>query len=146
MHWFPPFGAVVIGLVFSQQPVINAAVARTTGTPVAAAIVSVAVTLACLFAMLPFVGGTLRPAALATLPWWSVLGGVIGVFIVAGSATLIPLTGAALFVVCLVAGQLLGAAVADHVGAFGLPVRAVSPTRLAGLALVAIGAALVQRG
>ena len=146
MQWLPPLGALLIGLAFAQQPVINAAVARGLGSPIAAAVVSVSITLLCLLATLPFTGGTLRPAALAALPWWSVLGGMIGILIVAGSAALVPLTGAALFVVCLVGGQLLGAAVADHVGAFGLPERPLTAPRALGLALVALGAVLVQRG
>jgi len=133
-------------MAFAQQPLVNAAVARGLGSPVAAAILSVAVTLLCLLAVLPFTQGSIRPALLATLPWWSLIGGVIGVLIVAGSAALVPLTGAALFVVCLVGGQLLGSAVADHVGAFGLPTRALTAQRLCGLALVGLGAVLVQRG
>ncbi|NND89829.1 MAG: EamA-like transporter family protein, partial [Granulosicoccus sp.] len=73
-------------------------------------------------------------------------GGMIGVSIVAGGAALAPVTGAALFFVCLVAGQLLGAAAADHIGAFGMPVRPLSLTRIAGLLLVFFGALLVHRG
>ena len=145
MPWLPALGAFLIGLAFAQQPLINAAVARTLGSPVAAAILSVSVTCLCLLPLLPL-GGTLRPTVVAALPWWAVCGGLIGVLIVAGSASLVPLTGAALFVVCLVAGQLSGAAIADHVGAFGLPVRAASPRRLVGLAFVVLGAILVQRG
>ena len=96
--------------------------------------------------MLPFSGGSLRPAVLVTLPWWTVLGGMIGVGIVAGAAALAPLTGAALFFVCLVGGQLIGAALADHFGAFGLPIRELSMTRVAGLLLVFFGAVLASRG
>jgi bacterial/archaeal transporter family-2 protein len=138
--------AILLGAVFAQQPVINAAVARTLGSPVHAAFFSVFVTLFCLGLLLPFFGGTLRPTVVASLPWWSVIGGMIGVTIVAGGAFLSPIMGAALFFVCLVGGQLLGAAIADHIGAFGLPVRSLSLTRIAGLALVLLGAVLVHRG
>ncbi len=144
--WIPLGAAIVVGLAFSQQPVINAAVSRVVGSPISAAAVSVFVTFVCLLILLPFTGGSLRPATLMTLPWWSVLGGVIGVFIVAGGAALAPITGAALFFVCVMAGQLLGASIADHIGAFGLPQRSISFTRVAGLALVMIGAVLVHRG
>jgi uncharacterized membrane protein YdcZ (DUF606 family) len=40
----------------------------------------------------------------------------------------------------------LGATVVDHLGAFGLPVKPVTPLKIVGLALVLLGAALVQRG
>ena len=146
MPWLPIVFTIMLGIVFVQQPVINTAVARIVGSPVAAATYSVFITLCCLLVMLPFSGGSLRPAVLVTLPWWTVLGGMIGVGIVAGAAALAPLTGAALFFVCLVGGQLIGAALADHFGAFGLPIRELSMTRVAGLLLVFFGAVLASRG
>ncbi|MGQ7848012.1 DMT family transporter [Granulosicoccus sp. 3-233] len=146
MSWLPIGLSILLGMLFSQQPVINTAVSRILGSPVAAAACSVFVTLVCLLILLPFSGGSLRPSLLAALPWWSLLGGMIGVGIVAGAAALAPITGAALFFVCLVGGQLMGAALADHFGAFGLPLRSLSWTRLAGLGLVFVGALLVHRG
>ncbi len=136
----------MIGVVFAQQPVINAMVARTLGSPIAAAAFSVFITFLCLLVLLPFSGGTLRPSVVLTLPWWSIFGGFIGVAIVAGAAAIAPITGAALLFVLLVTGQLIGASVADHLGAFGLPERPISVLRLAGLAFVLIGCILVYRG
>lgn len=144
--WLPVSAAILLGVVFSQQPAVNAAVSRVVGSPISAAAISVFVTFVLLVIMVPFTGGSMRPATLMTLPWWSVLGGVIGVFIVAGGAALAPITGAALFFVCLVAGQLIGASIADHFGAFGLPERSISITRVIGLLLVMLGALLVHRG
>jgi len=144
--WIPLGAAVLLGMAFSQQPVINSAVSKAVGSPVAAAAISVFVTLCCLLALVPFTGGSLRPSVISTLPWWSLLGGVIGVGIVAGGAAIAPVTGAALFFVCMVAGQLLGASIADHIGAFGLPEKSLSVTRFIGLALVMTGAVLVYRG
>jgi transporter family-2 protein len=57
-----------------------------------------------------------------------------------------PVTGALVFFVCVVGGQLLGAMIVDHFGAFQLAVRPISLLRLLGLALVLLGAVLVQRG
>ncbi len=144
--WVPVTASILLGLVFSQQPAINAAISRAVGSPISAAAISVFITFVLLVIMVPFTGGSMRPATLIALPWWSVLGGVIGVAIVAGGAALAPMTGAALFFVCLVAGQLLGASVADHFGAFGLPERSISTTRVVGLTLVMLGALLVSRG
>ncbi|ASJ71450.1 DMT family transporter [Granulosicoccus antarcticus] len=146
MPWLAIGLTITLGVVFAQQPIINAAVSRVVGSPVAAAICSVFITLCCLLVMLPFTSGTLRPTVLATLPWWTVLGGFIGIGIVAGAAALAPMTGAALFFICLVGGQLMGAAMADHFGAFGLPVKELSMTRVAGLLLVLLGALLASRG
>ena len=55
-----------------------------------------------------------------------------------------PRVGVATFFVFIVAGQLIGAAVADHFGAFGMIERSISAPRLIGILLVVAGAALVQ--
>lgn len=142
-----PLGAaIMIGVLFALQPVINATIVRTLGSSIAAAALSVFITLLCLLVLLPFSGGTLRPSVILTLPWWSIGGGLIGVAIVAGATAIAPITGAALLFVLLVTGQLIGASIADHVGAFGLPERPFSTLRFAGLAFVLIGCVLVYRG
>lgn len=146
MPWIAVGLTVLLGAVFSQQPVINAAVTRVTGSLIAASTFSVFITFCCLLALLPFSISNLRSDVLSNLPWWAVLGGFIGVGIVAGGAFLAPILGAALFFVCLVAGQLFGSAIADHFGAFGLPVRPLSAMRAVGLVLVFSGAWLVHRG
>jgi transporter family-2 protein len=146
MPWIPVGFALLLGAVFSQQPVINAAVARVTGSVIAASAFSVFITFCCLVALLPFSISGLRTELFSSLPWWAVLGGIIGVGIVAGGAILAPILGAALFFVCLVAGQLFGAAIADHFGTFGLPVRPLSAMRAIGLVLVFGGAWLVHLG
>jgi len=79
------------------------------------------------------------------VPWWVFLGGFIGTLFVGGGVVIAPVTGALVFVACVVAGQLIGATVADHFGLFGIEVRAVTPLRLVGLALVAAGAILALR-
>jgi bacterial/archaeal transporter family-2 protein len=82
---------------------------------------------------------------LRALPWWVLLGGVIGVVFVAGSVVVAPVLGIALFFVCVVAGQLLGATLVDHFCAFGVAPKPVDLWKLVGIALVLVGAALVQR-
>ena len=74
------------------------------------------------------------------------MGGLIGVLVVAGSAAIVPVTGAAMFFVCLIAGQLLGSVALDHFGAFGLPEIQISPIRLIGVVLALAGVLLVQFG
>lgn len=138
--------AVLIGTAFALQPPINAAGARILGSPVAAAVVSVTITLVSLVAIQIATGGGFRPGSLGALPWWMVLGGVIGAAVVAGSAAIAPVTGAAVLFVCMIAGQLLGSTLIDHFGAFGMTPRPVGITRLIGLGLVLAGVLLVRRG
>jgi bacterial/archaeal transporter family-2 protein len=140
------FAAAAIGMAFSIQPSVSAAGSRVLGSPVAAAVVSVAITLLCLVVALPFFGGSVRPSSLLELPWWIVLGGAVGALIVAGGATIAPVTGAALFFICLIAGQLIASVVLDHVGAFGMTPHPVSALRLGGIAVVIAGVLMVRAG
>ena len=55
-----------------------------------------------------------------------------------------PRIGIALFVAGVMLGQLAGALVYDHVGAFGLDVHHASATRIAGLGVVLAGALIVR--
>lgn len=138
--------AVAIGVSLSLQPPINASMARTLGSPMLAACVSIAISMTAVLALWATWAG--RPGDLAearTLPWWVVLGGLAGVVFVAGSIVVSPVLGVASFFVFVVAGQLLGAALTDQTGAFGAAVRPMDPTRLLGLVMVLAGAALVQR-
>lgn len=145
--WIYLAAAVALGIVVAVQPLLNAILARATGSPITAATISILV--AFLGSLVLFGlgdrGDTSR-AALATVPWWVYLAGLIGTAFVAGGVVIAPVTGALLFFLCVVGGQLLGAALADHFGAFGLDIRPLSPTRLAGLALVLAGVVLVRQG
>ncbi len=147
MTWIYLLAAVAIGVLFSLQPAINAVVAKTIGSPMSAAGISISISLITIIALLPLFGsGNLRPVTLLSLPWWCVIGGLIGVAVVAGGLVIVPITGVAMFFVCVVAGQLVGASVLDQIGGFGLEVRPMSLLRALGLALVFVGVLLVRRG
>ena len=144
MKIFLLLAATAIGMTFATQPAINGAAAKILGSPVSAAVISVAITLIACIALLPLFGGPPKMADVMALPWWVVFGGLIGAGVVAGGAAIAPITGAAVFFVCMIAGQLFGSALVDYLGAFGLPKQSLSPARLAGLALVLAGVLLVQ--
>lgn len=55
-----------------------------------------------------------------------------------------PAIGIALFIAGVTAGQLGGALVLDHVGAFGLEVHRASAMRISGLGCVLLGALIVR--
>jgi transporter family-2 protein len=92
--------------------------------------------------------GAPRPqvTALATLPWWGWLGGVCGATYVTSVFLLIPEIGAAPVVVLTVAGQQLASIAVDRHGLFRLPRRPVTRRRLAGVALLLPGVALITLG
>ena len=74
------------------------------------------------------------------------LAGLIGTLFVAGGVVIAPITGGLLFFACIVAGQLIGATVADHFGLFGLAVRTITWPRGLGLLMILAGVLLAQRG
>ena len=137
--------AVLMGACVALQPPINAAMARTLGSPFLAASISIGTSLVL---VLVLVGLTSRSGGDLTqvraLPWWVVLGGVIGVVFVAGSAIVAPVLGVASFFVCIVGGQLVASTVVDYFGAFGIAPKPIDTMKLLGLGLVLIGAALAQ--
>lgn len=141
------FSALGLGVLVAWQPLINALVARAIGSSYGAALISISITLVGAILVVAFAGrGDISRATLGTLPWWVFLGGFIGTLFVGGGVIIAPVTGALVFVACVVGGQLIGATIADHFGLFGITVREVTPQRLAGLALVVSGAALALRG
>jgi transporter family-2 protein len=79
------------------------------------------------------------------IPPWAWVGGVLGAFYVGSTIALSPRLGAALFVVLVVAGQLLAALVMDHMGWLGATAQPINAWRAAGAALVVAGVFLIQR-
>lgn len=138
--------AIVIGAAFAAQPAINGAAAKILGSAFPVVILSAAITMAA-SAVIMILGRT-TPSfeMIAQLPWWFVLGGLIGVAVVGGGATIVPVTGAAMFFVCIIAGELVGSLILDRFGAFGLPVQEISLTRIAGILLTFGGVLLVRYG
>jgi transporter family-2 protein len=139
--------AVMLGVAVSFQPLMNAVLARAIGSPFGAAAISIAVAALGAAAMVAVTGrGEISRATLASVPWWIYLAGFVGTLFVAGGVVIAPVTGAQLFFISVIAGQLIGAALADHFGLFGLSVRPLSLERALGLSLVLAGALLVRRG
>jgi len=88
---------------------------------------------------------SLSVSNLVSLPPWVWLGGLLGVCHVVISMLTIPVLGASLFLVLVVAGNLMGGAAYDHMGALGLDRRPLDVTRLFGLALVLAGVFVTTR-
>jgi bacterial/archaeal transporter family-2 protein len=137
--------AIVVGVLAALQPVLNTVLARAIGNPFGAGFISIAISLLASFAIILVAGrGDLSRATLASVPWWVYLAGLVGPIFVLSGILLAPITGVLAFFMCVVAGQLVGATLLDHFGAFGIQVRPVSLMRLLGLALVLAGALLTQ--
>jgi len=80
------------------------------------------------FAMLP----TPLPgaAALAKMPWWAPLGGLVGAVQVYAGLTLVGKVGAGPFVGITVTAALVMSLLVDHYGWFHMPVHAINLSRV----------------
>lgn len=68
--------------------------------------------------------------------------GLLGASLVFAIAWLIPQVGAAAVMITLLAGQVVGGLLMSHYGWLGSPVEPVTPTKLAGVAIMIAGVAL----
>jgi transporter family-2 protein len=138
--------ALAAGAGLPVQAGVNAAMARHAGRPEWAAFVNFAVGLVALGAWLAALRLAPPPAlALARAPWWSWTGGLLGAFYVSAVALLAPRLGVAATLGLAVAGQMVGALAMDQFGALGLEIRPMTPSRLAGAALLVVAVVLIRR-
>lgn len=137
--------AVTAGAMLPFQFGINSVLARYVDGAARASLVSFVVgTLALLVAMLVFFRGVPSGEKLASAPWWIWVGGVLGAFYVLGSVVTAPKLGAATLVALILAGQAVASLTVDHFGLVGFTENPVTPGRLAGVGLVALGVVVVR--
>ncbi len=78
-------------------------------------------------------------------PWWLWFGGLMGAFVVLTITYAGPRIGTTATVAVFLVGQFAAAALVDRYGLFGLDRIAVGWPRMAGLVLLAVGAALTLK-
>jgi transporter family-2 protein len=138
--------AVVAGVIFPFQAVINAQLGRGIGGPIAATMISFAIGLAVLVAV-NFLAFRQMPTLsdLAVQPLYLLLaGGALGAIYVSANVYLAPRIGSGALLCFVIAGQLAGALIIDRFGLFGLAMREFTFGRLAGVVLVLAGAVMVR--
>lgn len=110
--WLYLVASIALGVVIAMQPLMNAVLARAIGSPYGAAGISIAVALVGAIAIMAVAGrGDMSRANLVAVPWWIYLAGFAGTAFVAGGVVIAPVTGALLFFLCVIAGQLRGGSV-----------------------------------
>lgn len=134
-----------LGALISMQPPINAQAAAILGSPLLGAACSISISLVIVLVARAFLDhASIDWARFAALPWWVLIGGVVGALFVIGALMVAPKVGVAAFFVFVVLGQLAGAAILDHLAGFGIPANPITWQRAAGILLVFAGAALTQ--
>lgn len=135
--------AAVAGAAMAVQGSLNAALGKVIGLLEATFIVHLigVITVTVLLFGLQLGQGSL--GRISQAPWYSFLGGIIGVVIIYGVASSIPRAGVALATTAIIVGQVSTALLIDHYGLFGLEKIPFTLIKLAGLALLAVGARLM---
>jgi transporter family-2 protein len=85
------------------------------------------------------------PRDLAAMPWWAVIGGLVGAVQVYAGLTLVNRVGAGLFVGLTVSAALITSLVVDHFGWFRMQVHPISVWRVLGGLLMVAGVTLISR-
>ncbi|MNJ55344.1 hypothetical protein D3C77_508290 [compost metagenome] len=139
--------ALLAGAAVPFQAGSNAALGRLLGHPLWATLVSLAISVLMVIPALLIMRAPLpQVAALTQAPWWAWLGGVAGVAYITAALMLTPRLGAAGFIVCVIAGQVVSSLLIDQWGLMGLTQRPVNGLRMAGVGLIVVGMLVVQWG
>ncbi len=133
------------GIGVPMLAALNAALGQKIGSPAAAALVLFTVALVVTIIVTLITG----PAPLKSIPTQPVhlfLAGLLIAFYVLSITYVAPSFGVGNAVFFVLLGQLAAAATIDHFGLFGSRIEPLTFTRAAGIALMAAGLALTQRG
>jgi transporter family-2 protein len=137
--------ALVAGAVLPLQGAINAQLRADLDAPITAGAWSFVVAAVTMLLVLAATASRpAEPARLDRVPWWGWLGGLCGAVYVTSVFLLIPQIGVAPTIGLTVAGQQLASLFVDGYGLLRLPRRPVTPARLAGVATLLAGVALIQ--
>jgi bacterial/archaeal transporter family-2 protein len=143
--WIYPF-IILGGVLQTCGAAMNAQLFQSLGNKWLATTVSFAVITAfflCMSAMFPNPLPTAE--GLANMPWWAVLGGLVGAVQVYAGLTLVNKVGAGTFVGMTVTAALTMSLVLDHYGLFHMPTHAINTGRIFGAALMIVGVFLISK-
>lgn len=83
-------------------------------------------------------------ASIQGLPPYFALTGLLAIPFLFGAGFLAPRLGVGLFLSAIIAGQLTGALIVDHIGAFGVPIHRIDLIRILGLGTLIAGVVLIR--
>jgi transporter family-2 protein len=133
------------GAMAAVQAVVNARLRQAVASPFQVALLSFGVGTLALTGIVSVTARSWAGASLSSVPWWAWTGGILGAGYITTAVVLAPRIGALALMALVIAGQILAALALDHFGLFGLRRVPVSPSRLAGAALLLAGLFFVLR-
>lgn len=125
---------------------LNSQLGARIGSPVAAGAVLTLVAFLAVVGVLALTGQAAALSRLAGQPWHLFLAGLFMAFYVLSVTWVAPRFGVGNAIFCVLLGQMVAAGLIDQFGLFGAKVNPVTLTRGLGIATMAAGLALVQRG
>jgi transporter family-2 protein len=137
--------AALSGVLMAVQGSLNTALSKVIGLMEMAFIVNVTGAIVLTATLFVFRMGKGDLGVISTAPWYSFLGGIIGVAIIYLVAASIPAVGMCNATTAIIVGQVLTAIAIDYCGAFGLKSYHVGWEQFVGLGLLAAGAKMLMR-
>ena len=145
--------AICIGLLagglLGTQPSVNGSLGKSVAHPLQASLISFGSGTAILVLLVVTIGGGLPPEFVrspGSLPWWTWLGGAIGVVYVTTSLFFVPRIGSLPWFAAAMTGQTLTALLLDHYGLLGNPETPISSLRVVGTLLLILGMLAIVGG
>ncbi len=132
------------GGLIAAQPVINSGLGKATGN-MAAALVSFAIGTLLLAVLVSLAGQTGGLTAVTDVPWYYLIGGILGAAYVFAALVTVSSIGAGGVAAATITGQLVFSVLLDRIGFLGLDQQPITFDRIAGVALLLAGTYLIVR-
>jgi len=137
--------ALAAGCFVGLQAPVNARLGRQVGSLQAATISFTIGTLALILVAALSSGGLSGIGSATRVPWWALIGGVLGAFYVTVALVTVRTLGLSSLTAIVVTGQLAIAVVVDRFGLLGIAKQHIDASRIVGLVLLIVGVVLVVR-
>jgi transporter family-2 protein len=137
--------AALAGVLVGTQAPVNSRLGRSIGSVQAATFSFVVGAVALALVATLFYGGLGSFGQAGKVPLWALIGGLLGAVYVTVAILTVRTLGVSGLTAIVITGQLAAAVVIDRFGLFGLSRQPIGVSRIAGLAMLIVGALLVVR-
>ncbi len=133
------------GCLVGMQAPINSRLGKTIGS-IQAATFSFLIGTAVLLLIVGFAHGSFGDfAKVGKVPWWALVGGLLGAVYVTVALVAVRTLGASGLTAVVITGQLAVSVAIDRFGLLGIAKEHIDASRIVGLALLVVGVVLVVR-
>ncbi len=135
---------IIAGVMSGLQSGANNTLQKSLGTPWWTIVIVSAITLGAALTAIPFTGERLPTGhAIAMVPWYGWIGGLLGLGFVLATVFASPKLGAGAFVAMVVTASTITSLLLDHWGLMGFDVHHAGAGRIAGGVAMVVGVTLI---